>query len=240
VRIDHDKCTACELCIDCCPAEAIKVHSVEGIYISEDRCFDCGLCRRLTVCPADAFVESERESAFPGNIRARFSNPGKTHPLTMIPGRGTEECKTNDVSGRVKRGETGILIEVGRPGIGCTFRDISLITSRLKGLDVKFEKNNPLSALMDEERGTFSDKLLSQRILSAIVEVKIQEKDLEKVLKEIIDVGREIDTVFSLSLISRFEGDGSLSMPEKLSALGISVSANAKINLGLGSPLVDM
>jgi len=193
------------------------------------------------ICPVDAFEESADVDKFPRVVRTYFSNPNTTHKLTLVPGRGTEESKTNDVTGRIKRGELGMCIEFGRPGLGSTFRDISLMTKRLKALGVQFEPNNPLTELMDPETGSFSDDLLPERILSAIIEIRLASRDeLDCVIPVIMDVAKEIDTVFSLSVISRFEESGELPVLKKLSDLGISCAPNAKINLGLGRPLVNL
>lgn len=35
----------------------------------------------------------------------------------MVPGRGTEEVKTNDVTGRVDKKHYGIAVEMGRPSV---------------------------------------------------------------------------------------------------------------------------
>ena len=64
------------------------------------------------------------ELAWPRVVRRAFSDPRVPHESTGVEGRGTEEVKTNDVSGRVKVGEVGFTIEFGRPGVGVWFRDI--------------------------------------------------------------------------------------------------------------------
>jgi Pyruvate/2-oxoacid:ferredoxin oxidoreductase delta subunit len=242
MRIELDKCIACEICLTYCPANAIKADSErKEIYVSEELCFECGLCRRLNICPVDAFVKQEKVEEFPRVVRALFSDPNTTHKLTLVPGRGTEESKTNDVTGRIKRGKIGICIEFGRPGIGSTFKDISLMTSKLKAHGVTFEQNNPLTALMDSETGSFKDELLSQRVLSAIIEIRLDSvNDLEEVIPIILEVSHKIDTVFSLSCISRFDENGELPILEKLAKLGINCAPNAKVNLGLGRPLFEL
>jgi hypothetical protein len=226
--------------LEYCPAQAIKEES-DIVFISEDLCFECGLCRRIHLCPTEAFIESDDVEKYPRVVRAFFSDPNTTHELTLVPGRGAEESKTNDVTGRIKRGQVGICIEFGRPGTGSNFRDISLMTAKLKKLGVEFEPNNPLTALMDIATGEFPDELIDQRILSAIIEIKVDTlQDLETVIPAIIEVSWEIDTVFSLGLVARFENNSELPILEKLSDLGLSYAPNAKINFGLGRPLVEL
>ena len=50
----NDDCTACGVCVEECPVEAIT----EGdIYkIDADTCTDCGVC--VDVCPVEAIVEA--------------------------------------------------------------------------------------------------------------------------------------------------------------------------------------
>ncbi len=244
MRIDPDACTDCGVCLDYCPAGALEQYSEDsygGVRVVQELCSDCGLCQRLTLCPADAFIESEDANEFPRNIRALFSNPHTTHKLTMVPGRGTEESKTNDVTGRIRRGEAGICIEFGRPGLGSTFGDVSIMTTRLKALGLEFEQKNPLTQLMDAESGRFPDSLVHERILSSIIEIKLGDLyDLKKVIPVILDVAKQIDTVFSLSVVTRFEPSGELPALGLLSELGIACRPNAKVNLGLGRPLVEL
>ena len=74
------------------------------------------------VCPTAAFEPDEL--AWPRVVRRAFSDPRVPHESTGVEGRGTEEVKTNDVSGRVKVGEVGFTIEFGRPGVGvCVSRN---------------------------------------------------------------------------------------------------------------------
>jgi Fe-S-cluster-containing hydrogenase component 2 len=244
MRINQEKCTGCWMCLEYCPAGALKEKieaSLNKFYVDEALCFECGLCRRIMICPEAAFEETEGISEYPRVIRALFSDPNTTHKLTMVPGRGTEESKTNDVTGRIKRGELGLCIEFGRPGLGSTFQNISLMTTRLKMFGVEFEQNNPLTQLMDSETGNFPDPLPTERVLSAILEIRLGSYgELEKVIPVIMEVSQEIDTVFSLSVISRFEESGELPVLDLLSKLGISYAPNAKINLGLGRPLVEL
>jgi hypothetical protein len=53
-----------------------------------------------------------------------MSVPVETNGVTGVTGRGTEEVKTNVVSGRVRKGRVGLCIDVGRPGAGARMYDV--------------------------------------------------------------------------------------------------------------------
>lgn len=50
-KVDMDKCTGCESCVEECPSEAIAMAD-EKAQIDEDACVDCGAC--VDACPAEA------------------------------------------------------------------------------------------------------------------------------------------------------------------------------------------
>ena len=50
-KVDADKCTGCESCLDSCPSEAIAMQDEKAI-IELDKCVDCGVC--VDECPVEA------------------------------------------------------------------------------------------------------------------------------------------------------------------------------------------
>ena len=50
-KVDAEKCTGCESCIDACPSEAIKMEEGKAV-IDADTCVDCGVC--VDECPVEA------------------------------------------------------------------------------------------------------------------------------------------------------------------------------------------
>src|SRR5271169_1539535 len=162
MKINPDKCVACGNCTYVCPMGAIYVDPViNRATVESDECVECYSCyngmskehlnptvvrllRRLfkmarlrfdpepDVCPTSALTPDEL--TWPRVIRRAFSDPLVPHESTGVRGRGTEEVKTNDVTGRVKRGEVNFTIELGRPGVGVRMYDIQKMTMALAAL----------------------------------------------------------------------------------------------------------
>ena len=239
MRIDSDKCMGCMECADLCPMECIVERDGVG-YIEEDDCVECGVCLRAGLCPNDALYMPEESSRYPRVIRAQFSDPGVSHPAMNQGGRGTEEMKTNDVTGRVRRGEFGMALEFGRPGIGTRLTEIEKVLGVLVTLGVELEENNPVFLLLaDPKTGRLKPEVLSEKVLSAILEFKIRQEHLEEVVRKLSPVLAEVDTVVSWGLATRFAEDGTLPVRARLEALGVPARPNGKINMGMGRPIVE-
>ena len=52
-KVDKEKCTGCESCVEECPSEAIKMAD-DKAEIDVDACVDCGVC--VDACPAEAIT----------------------------------------------------------------------------------------------------------------------------------------------------------------------------------------
>ena len=50
-KVDKEKCTGCETCVEECPSEAISMAS-EKALINIEECVDCGVC--VDACPEEA------------------------------------------------------------------------------------------------------------------------------------------------------------------------------------------
>ena len=240
MKVDKEKCTGCEACQPYCPVGAIKSIEWEGKGASEidqDECVECGACHtRSGACPVDAIYQPPLDWA--RSLREQFSNPNVRHPSTAGQGRGTEEMKTNDVTGRYRRGMSGIAVEMGRPGMGASFRDIQTVSMAVAKLGVEFEPQNPLTVVMaDPTVGKFKQEVMDERVLSAILEFRIGNDRLKEVLKALKEVSPKIDTVFSLDLVSRVNKDGSIPNASIAREAGFPARPNTKTNVGLGRPL---
>jgi hypothetical protein len=160
--------------------------------------------------------------------------------MTGIGGRGTEEIKTNDVTGRLGKGDVGVVIELGRPGIGAHFRDFERMAMALAPLGVNFEPMNPLTALMsDRATGKFREDVLDEKVLSAIIEIKTTMDMAPTVLATVDGVAKTLPTVLSLGVASKCEPDGTIPHEALVRELGYKLSYNGKTNLGLGRPMAS-
>jgi ferredoxin len=263
MKINPNKCVACGNCTYVCPMGAIYVDPViNRAAINRDECVECYACyyglstenlnppfvrlvRKIfqlgrlrfdpepDVCPTAAFEPDDLQ--WPRVIRRAFSDPRATHESTGVQGRGTEEVKTNDVTGRVKWGEVGFTIEFGRPGVGVWLRDIQKMTWALAKAGVAFEKKNPFTLLMsDVSTGTLREDVLEEKVLSAIVEIKVKVEQTQQIIELVREVEKDIDTVVALGVGTRCDENGEeLLVAPILERLGYKLE-RAKTNTGLG------
>lgn len=261
MRINPSKCVACGNCIPICPMGAIAINpATHRAEIAPDECVECYQCYRgmsqehlnptlvravrtalswfrlrfepePDVCPTAAF--EPEDLAWPRTLRRAFSDVTATHESTGIHGRGTEEVKTNDVTGRVKPGEAGFVVEFGRPSIGVRFRDVDVMTRVLAAAGAKFEQNNPVTHLMeDKTTGALRRDILDEKVLSAIVELMTPLERVEEFLDIIERTAPRLDTVVAVG-VGAVCADGENPLEEILARRGYPI-IRGKTNLGLG------
>lgn len=239
MKVNHDLCVGCGKCIPFCPQGAIRIENRKAL-IDQDECVECGICVRQIPCPKKAFYEPEEVMQWPRSVRKVFGDPTEKHVNTGVRGRGTEEVKTNDVTGRVKRGQIGFALEFGRPSIGCLVKDVEIVTVPLANIGIVFEPCNPLTSLLDTSTGIVHDDVRNEKILSAIVEFTVPMERFEEVCRVVYEASKRCtNTVFSWGLVVRYDEDGTIPAIKVLDKLGIAVPKNAKVNVGLGRPLTN-
>ncbi|MGI9952376.1 4Fe-4S dicluster-binding protein [Moorellaceae bacterium AZ2] len=237
MRVDIETCIGCGECTHYCPMNALTLEK-DHVTVNKEECVECNICYYSGACPVDAL--QKEELTWPRAVRGVFSDPLQSHSTTGVPGRGTEEMKTNDVTGRFKEGYAGIAVELGRPGTGARFRDVEKVAMTMARLGVKFEEKNPVTSLMiDKTSGKLRDDVLDEKVLSAIVEFEVPLDKMQEVLKALREVSFEIDTLFSLDLICRIDKNNVAPAAELARAAGFEPSLNGKTNVGLGRPLAE-
>lgn len=238
--INEEQCNGCKICQIYCTVDAIIYNSEnKKCYVDQDMCTECYVCLRQKVCNRGA-IEPIELNNFYKQFQHVMSDPVENHGITGVTGRGTEEVKTNDVSGRVKKGEVGIAIDMGRPGLGVYLRDASKVAMAIAkaGAELQPAEHTPLAALMkDVKTGELIEDCLNYHLLSVIVEGKCEENKLKDVLGALQEVGKKIDTVFSLGLILRVDEYGQTKALACLDELSIPQPYRGKVNVGLGRPL---
>jgi len=233
--VNQDECVECLTCYRVCRNEGYQpwfVRSIRKILAL----FRLGYLAELDVCPTGALTPPELE--WPRSIRAVFSDPTTVHPGTGVSGRGTDEIKTNDVTGRLRQGDVGLVIEMGRPGTGAYFRDIEKVAMALAKLKPYFEKENPVTQLMSNpETGKIKDEILNEKVLSAIIEIKTTLDKIPEFLHTLEKVQKEVDTVISVGVASKCLSNGTTPHEAWVRKAGFKLSPNGKTNIGLGQPL---
>lgn len=239
--IDSEKCIMCGMCQPYCPMNAI-VEGENSMTITLEDCVECGICERNSGCPTEAIQQSFLE--MPRAVRKAFSDPLGKHENTDLKhmGRGTEEIKTNDVTGIVhSMDKVAVAIEMGRPGVGAYFRDVEIITKAISKYDITYEKNNPLTSyILDKKVGNIEPSILNEKVLSVIIEFACNVSDLEDILASVREAQYKVDTVFSVCIISKVDENNKSSVEDMLVNNGYQIkSASSKTNVGLGRPLYE-
>jgi ferredoxin len=263
--IDKDKCVGCGNCHAVCTMGVITLDADGKSVVNQDECVECSTCYRVLrderewapflravrkglslfrlgyladpdICPTGALTPPKLE--MPRLVRAEFSDPQLPHSSTGGTGRGTEEMKTNDVTGRLRRGEAGLVVELGRPGTGAWFRDIEKVAMALARLPIRFEEDNPVTYWMEDHKtGKMRPEILNEKVLSAIIEVTTKLENIPAFLQTLAKVQREVDTVISVGVASRCLPDGTLSHGAWVQKAGFTLVPTGKTSLGLGRPL---
>jgi ferredoxin len=235
--VNQDECVECNTCYRVCRNEGYRPWFVRGIR-KVLSLFRLGYLAEVDVCPTGALAPSQLE--WPRSIRALFSDPTTVHPGTGVPGRVTDEIKSNDVTGRLRKGEAGLVVEMGRPGTGAYFRDIEKVAMAIAKLKPHFERENPVTQLMiDTETGKMKEEILNEKVMSAIIEIKTGLERVPEFLQTLEKVQKEVDTVMSIGVASKCLSDGSIPHEEWVKKAGYTLSPNGKTNIGLGRPLFN-
>ena len=105
-------------------------------------------------------------------------------------------------------------------------------------------KNKRVYLLMHELSNDYGEvkvrtigKLLDEKVLSAVIEFGIHEKELEDVIHIVERASRELDTVVSVGLAAKARNEAFDYIFDRLEKDHIFFRKNGKLNVGLGRPL---
>jgi NAD-dependent dihydropyrimidine dehydrogenase PreA subunit len=238
MKINAEKCVMCGFCVPYCPMGCIT-EGDGAMVIDYEECVECGVCMRNSGCPVDAFEFPD--PPMPRYVRKAFSDPLSLHRNTKIQngGRGTEEIKTNEVTGLVHSlDRVGIAVEMGRPGKGVWLSDVEVITKAISSFGVDYAENNPVTGyIRDKSTGELDPTILNEKILSCIIEFIAPAEKLLDILDAITTAARGLKTVLSLGVICKVDENNSTIVETKVAAAGYDIKrASSKTNVGLGRP----
>ncbi len=239
--INQTKCTGCKQCLIFCPAEAISYN--EGkCSIDQAVCTECYICMRHTICPNGAFEPTELNT-YIKQFQHVISDAAESDGIKKgTTGRGGKEVKTQDVTGRIKQGQVGITIDMGRPGLGVYLRDVEKIAMALikAGVELPTAEKSPLGSLMqDHTTGKLIPEFLAYHFHTFLMEGICSSGQLATALRALQAVESEIETVFAVGLVMAVDKNCYNSALDCLVDLGIPKPHRGKVNLGLGRPLAS-
>ncbi len=233
MKVDPEACSGCKLCTKVCTVGAISMSEDKKAFIDLELCVECGVCKRIEICPTDAIIEESL--TWPRSIRRQYSDPTGVFVETGVDGRGTEEMKTNEITHRYQLDEVGVILDIGRPNVGTTFKDVETIAAALTKTGIEFESSNPVIGLMENPKtGKFRSDILNERVLSTILEFKVPVDNLLDTVDILREIGAKIDTVFSVGIISVTQNDQGRKCQNLMLDHGWKVKPNGKVNLGIG------
>ena len=90
--------------------------------------------------------------------------------------------------------------------------------------------------MSDKETGKLREDVLNEKATSAIIEGKCRLEKLPEALKVLQKVAEEVDTVFTVEVITKVPPEGEIPLVPILEELGLWYSINSKNNMGLGEP----
>jgi ferredoxin len=227
--IDESLCVGCGQCVRLCPMGAISLSDGTS-SIDASECAECNVCIRAAICPANAIKTAQLE--WPRVIRSLFSDPLSSHESTRVPGRGTEEIKTNDSKNIYGTADLGVVIDIGRPALGARFVEVEKIVKKFKASGYDMVEHNPLAGLVVDESGSLDPEVLNEKVISCIAEYVIPREAAGELMRLIEELSAEVKTVFNVCVALRADDQGDSPL-EALFESGVFRLPNGKVNLGL-------
>ncbi len=238
-KINADKCTGCKNCLIFCPDGAINYKDGK-CSVDSAVCTECFVCIRRPVCPEGAFEKTPIESMLK-QFQHSLSDPSANTPIKKgLVGRGGQEVKTVDVDNTLAPGTIRMTIDVGRPGVGCYMYDVEKILMAVTkaGAQLPPGSGSPLALVLeDRATGKLSEECLPYHVHSLIIEATFPDTDLNKVVKAMQSVEKDINTVFTVGLTMHVDDENCWNKAlDRLDDIGFPKPYRGKVNMGLGRP----
>jgi len=235
----EEVCTGCGICILYCTVGAMSLTQTEKVAIERRVCTECGVCYRNPICPVRAIVPGPYQT-FGDIFKHTLSDVTETAASTGITGRGTEECKTNDVTGRYPPGRVGFAIDMGRPGLGVWLREVEKVARAVveAGLELEGPEHNPLASVFEDlTEVRLKEGMEDVHLLSIIIEGTCPVEKAGAVLDALRRIEGDVNTVFSVGFIARVDESGYHPVLDELPKHGVPKPLRGKVNVGLGRRL---
>ena len=91
--------------------------------------------------------------------------------------------------------------------------------------------------MADTNTGKLKEEVLDEQVVTAIIEFKTPLEKCEEIVRKLEAIAQNINTVFSVGVISRVENDWSIPAKEVLSNAGYPIRPQGKTTLNLGRSL---
>jgi hypothetical protein len=207
----------------------------EGVSsIDAAECAECNVCTRAAVCTANAIKTAQLE--WPRVIRSIYSDPLSSHESTRVPGRGTEEIKTNDSKNVYGPADLGVVIDIGRPALGARFREVEKIVRKFKAAGYDMAEHNPLASLVVDESGSLDPEVLNEKVISCVVEYVIPREAAGELMRLVDELNAEVNTVFNVCVALRADEQGDTPL-QTLFGTEVFRLPNGKVNIGLAADI---
>jgi len=76
LRLDHDKCTGCGMCMKVCPHAVFELMDKKAVIADRDACMECGAC--ALNCPVEALQVKAGVGCAAAVIKGRLSGTQPT------------------------------------------------------------------------------------------------------------------------------------------------------------------
>jgi hypothetical protein len=143
--------------------------------------------------------------------------------------------KLNEVHHRISSESIAVVVEVGRPGVGTSMRDVDAICRALAASGVSFDPGSSVTGLMvDVAAGTLQPDVLDERVMHAMIHYSCSRDQLLASIEALKEVANRVHTVFSVGFSTPVDNRNDRLAGAIADEAGLPLKPHAKTNVGLG------